>query len=312
MNFSNIDKAHELFQRNTKLLTEKIRHLQSNEFNLVLTGSYGRMEPTSGSDLDYFILHKPDFSEEKKREIIRDISSSLNHLSINTPSDGGVFGSGTTIDGLATQIGGADDTNERITKRILFLTESRPLMDDTIYKEAMTKLIERYISNAITEHQLALFFLNDVIRYYRTVCVDFENKTVEGGKSWGIRNIKLIFSRKLLYFGGVLIAAETAQQTALRKREIVSELIGMTPLQRIQHLFGTDANFALKHYDKFLSYLDNPEDRSKLESTPMDRCQHDEFFRCAKNEGQHFSFALLSLLKRRYSEFHPIYRSLIL
>jgi len=44
------------------------------------------------------------------------------------------------------------------------------------------------------------FLLHDLIRYYRTICVDFEYKTYENGKPWGDRNIKIQFSRKFLYF----------------------------------------------------------------------------------------------------------------
>lgn len=78
------------------------------------------------------------------------------------------------------------------------LLESDWLYGQEIYRGLFRSIIERYIGQKITQHQLARFFLNDLIRYYRTICRFPEYKTANGGKSWGDRNLKLMFSRKLL------------------------------------------------------------------------------------------------------------------
>lgn len=278
---------------------------------LVVSGSYGRLEATSGSDFDYFFLAQNDVDELTVRKSRETVDQVLFSLKIKAPSPDGAFGSYCRRKDLITDIGGKKDSNDNITRRVLFLTESRVVVGRDIFNDALIALIGRYVNDEISEHQLALFFLNDVIRYWRTLCVDFENKVFENGKDWGIRNIKLVFSRKLLYFGGILIAAETAQCTPRQKRETMRRLMALSPVERIRDLFSSDGDRALALYDSFLSRLNDPEFRQMLAGTPVDRGKHCEDFRCIKSDGQHFTFELFSLMRRRYTEYHPIYRSML-
>ena len=79
-----------------------------------------------------------------------------------------------------------------------------------------------------------MFLLNDIIRYYRTITIDFEFKTSETGKSWGLRNIKLTYSRKLIYFVGLLMVAKTQDLEKDEKANILIKYINMTPIERIE------------------------------------------------------------------------------
>jgi hypothetical protein len=82
---------------------------------------------------------------------------------------------------------------------MLLLLEGEWLVNEAGFHSLRREILQRYIGDKMTDHQLSLFLLNDVIRYYRTMAVDYEFKTNEGDKPkpWGIRNIKLVFSRKL-------------------------------------------------------------------------------------------------------------------
>lgn len=47
------------------------------------------------------------------------------------------------------------------------------------------------------------FLLNDIVRYWRTVTVDFvEKQRGQAGHGWGLRNAKLRMSRKLIFATG--------------------------------------------------------------------------------------------------------------
>jgi hypothetical protein len=144
------------------------------------------------------------------------------------PSTNGAFADVEDLPTILSNIGGNDDHNAKITRRVLFLLEGDWLNNRPFFQECRQQLLGRYIRDTITSHQLALFLLNDIIRYYRTVCVDFEFKTIEHDKPWGTRNIKLVFSRKLLYFSGVLVVAETMQRSYKEKVRIAA-FIGYNP-----------------------------------------------------------------------------------
>lgn len=299
---------------NTKIrqIAQALNDIASDEWSLIVNGSFARREVTRSSDFDFFILHKPTADSASIKEAIKRTKEASREFDIKLPSNDGVFGQEYDGDQIANNIGGEDDTNGKITRRVLFLLEGHAITGAKLFNEHRQALIERYIQENISDHQLGLFLLNDFIRYYRTVCVDFEFKTFEGKKPWGIRNIKLIFSRKLMYFSGVLMIAETAQRSLKLKREIIAEFANLTPIQRFQKACGSSANRALESYSKFLSALDNDKIRKALEATTKERHKEFEIFRDLKDEGQHFSAHLLSALQTTYPQSHPIHRALVL
>ncbi|MGN2432967.1 hypothetical protein [Pseudomonas syringae] len=52
----------------------------------------------------------------------------------------------------------------------------------------------------------------------------------------GVRNVKLRFSRKLLYFGGVISVAETAFVAQSDKNQLIADILDKTVLERVQDL----------------------------------------------------------------------------
>src|SRR5260370_15731830 len=137
-----------------------------------------------------------------------------------------------------------------------------------IYAEGLRairrQILERYIGSGISDHQLALFLLNDIIRYYRTMAVDYEFKTGEGPtpKPWGIRNIKLVFSRKLLYASGLFSVAMTADRASEQKIEILEKLFDLPVIDRMTEICGrANMSTVLSSYNYFLELLSDEQVR---------------------------------------------------
>lgn len=314
--------SEEIFK---KLQEEISKEINSKDFCIVSTGSFSRGEASSESDLDYFVIIDeekfPDNYFEKKGDGIlsplQSFSTPLNKIIKNLvpkdPGDTGTFGLEAiiSIQELTSNLGGTKDNNKSFTRRMLFLLEGKYLFNETLFETFRKQLVEQYIKESVSDHHLSRFFLNDIIRFYRTMATDFEYKVFEDGKNWGVRNIKLAFSRKLLYFAGLIVIAETAQKTRVKKIEETLEFLRMTPIERIIYCAGRKSEQALHLYNYFLTEISKEEVRKKLDAATPENSKENEEFRNLKNESKHFSWALSLLLKQTYDERHPIHHALI-
>jgi predicted nucleotidyltransferase len=284
----------------------------SNNFTIISGGSYARLEASELSDMDYFLVCKDAECQKALESKFKCIQKCIEEVVPKQPAWEGPFEKIESVTEMMQNVGGQHDINEKITRRILFLIEGVALYNEEAFNDYRMRLIKKYINTKITDHQLSMFLLNDIIRYYRTVCVDFEYKTAEAGKPWGTRNIKLIYSRKLLYFSSVLVCAETAQRDYEDKLRITNNLFCKTPIERIQEVCGARADKALKIYDDFLGQLSDRKIRKELNSLSKGNSRASNTFRKMKNASQHFTWELQKLLQDTYSSSHPIHRALIL
>ncbi len=194
---------------------------------------------------------------------------------------------------------------------MLFLLEGQPLSGREGFAFALRALLDRYIAPRVGDGMLPLFLLNDLIRYYRTIAVDYEYKTGEADKPWGLRNLKLVFSRKLLYASGLFAIATTREGPAEAKVARLESLLGLPPIDRMAAICGGSAMVpVLDRYDHFLDRLAQPGVRRHLERlTRKDR--DDPVFRDLKDAGYAFTRDLQRLFETTFPWDHPIHRAIV-
>lgn len=295
--FPNLLKAREataagFADRSPKL--EAFEH--DDDVSVVLMGSWGRAEVTSGSDDDFMVLvNGPERSEVKPS--IEQVKSVLTEA----PGSQGLFGNPVFCDLLVDNIGLDRDDNRNLTRRMLFLLESAPATRDEVYAAARDRVLRRYLDESVKDYRPPRFLLNDTIRYWRTICVDFAGKEKKGSEKWGLQNAKLRTSRKVLFAGGLLPILDCVEFTAGDMQEFLESQFDVPPTDRIASSFlkhdRADAGGrALGAYDEFLGLLDDQAVRDELRDVTRATADESPAFARAGMIARELESGLLALL----------------
>lgn len=229
-----------------RLLSENVPRYASEDTSLVVFGSLARGEWTSGSDLDWTYLIDGQANSDHLL-IAQKIHRTLGENKDRFPAPGqtGTFGNMVFSHELIHQVGGQHDTNKNTTQRILLLLESVPIGNSSqAYERVIRGIVNRYLeeeedtrllATAAGPYRVPRFLLNDVVRFWRTMAVDFASKQRDrGGEGWGLRNAKLRLSRKLIFASGLLVCFSCRLDEVLNS-EISTEKDGIR-LKLVNHI----------------------------------------------------------------------------
>lgn len=276
-----VKEYKELIDKNLKEIfgIKQIADLQFAE--VVLLGSIARGEITEGSDLDYFILQN-GASPQTTQTLITAVERFRQELEFEEPGGQGVFGNIVIAPNLYESIGLDIDTNLNMTRRLLLLTESIPITTEKTYTDVIEKILYRYCSDYLppqradkSEAKVPRFLLNDLVRLWRTMAVDF------GTKRWRstmddshLRLAKLRITRKILFVGPLATLLLIRKRIHVNNEMLVylKEWLSKPPLVQLAstaELLSDDSKDALKklllNYNKFIDIL-NGEERDILQS----------------------------------------------
>src|ERR1035438_7985990 len=304
------------------LLSSEVGKYTSEDTSLIVFGSLARGEWTSGSDLDWTYLIDGEANPDHL-VIVQKIQKVLkkDEKKFRPPGQTGTFGNMAFSHDIIHQIGGQNDTNKNTTQRILLLLESIAIGKRTdAYERVIKGVIDRYLeednNHLLTpdykKFRVPRFLLNDIVRFWRTMAVDFASKQRDrGGEGWGLRNAKLRMSRKLIFASGLLVCFDAnldpdlqgeistdKNGIKLKLLQHIRDHVQLTPLQILARsverykIPDPIATELFDSYAEFLEILNGENSRKALENLRSENSRTDETFKRVRRVSETFEHAL--------------------
>lgn len=275
---------------------------------IAVAGSIARMEASRESDVDLIIVLKSTTPKDAHKELYEEIWK-LIPKGYNRPNPKGIFSTCISESDLFAVAGGGDESYKDLSRRVLLLLESKWIFREDNYDDAVSKLIANYASIVIEQKgrkdKNFVFLMNDVIRYFRTICVNYAFSSTdpnEKGK-WPIRNIKLRHSRLLMYISLMYSFGVLSKYFNEDKVDILREFIGMEPLRRLYVIYriSNDTGYfrIAGYYSVFLSALQDREARRMLQDIEYEGRYDVDIFARLKANSDAFQAELLRFFDAR-------------
>jgi len=253
------DFSDERFEKLRESLTEA-PEICADKACIYATGSFGRREASPHSDLDLFIVSL-SYEKDDKVEIDRSRLSKLNEILLKAElirvskelkfpdfSQDGRFLQHHTERRLIRSTGNqSDDYENTFTARLLLLLESRPLVGKEIHSRIIDDVIERYWREFPDHYDrfMPAFLANDILRYWRTLCLNYEASTSEhplrdqtqiDSAKRKLKNYKLKHSRMLTCYSAVLFLLFVYERNRTVTVPDAQAMVSMTPTARVEYV----------------------------------------------------------------------------
>lgn len=228
-------------------LQEELSHALPEKYKnhgvcIYACGSLGRLEFGNASDLDAFYIVDslkegcngpiPKVDREEFFSVIRRINSMLD---FPPPSKGGKYLVFTPREDLFDIGSQEEDSKNSYTARMLLLLESKPLYNKQVYDKLIEDVVDQYFIDYPdhTENFNPLYLMNDIKRYWYTLCLNYENrrnKNDDRAERYRKR-LKLKFARRITCFS--MLAC--LYKKGIDKSYVVT-CTKMTPFERFEML----------------------------------------------------------------------------
>ncbi len=233
-------------------------------------GSLGRMEASDESDVDIVIVVKDDKNDKEATDAFDSVWQALELDEKHKPKKDGVFSKPISADTLCGKnIGNASEEMRVFGKRLLLLLESQPLYDDLGYDALITDIVNRYAKGYVDTdpNKEWTFLLNDLLRYFRALCVNYQFDFENDNRKWPLRNIKLRHSRVVMYSGLLFLLGEESVERTDKIASLLEKL-RLTPLERLAYAYERNKDWSFYRiaglYNTFLGKINDPDIRKAL------------------------------------------------
>jgi predicted nucleotidyltransferase len=262
-----------LLDLQNRLKVEKFDNIET----IAVCGSLSRLEASVCSDVDHVVIIRDEHKDIKSD--IAKLQKHITDLGATEPNRGGVFVQPRTTKELIEKLGQFDEDSDVFSKRMLLLMESTPIYNSDCYKKVMEDVYSRYAKIVKIEPAKEFtLLLNDLIRYFRSICLNYESKFWGENINWSIRNIKLRHSRVLIYMGLLSLIGESSKHGNDKYNWLFNQL-NLTPLDRIAMVYreNQDDGFhkVIELYNTFLGKISCKENREALNGT-----NYEERYKC--------------------------------
>jgi predicted nucleotidyltransferase len=244
-----------------------------------VTGSFARGEANSHSDLDLFIVglgtrDVPALSRLDQILVKADLIDATKKLNLPEFSADGEYLTHHTVEELLATLGKPeDDATNTFTARLLLLLESTPLVGEVAYDRIVDDVIASYWRDYQDNKNnfVPAFLANDVLRMWRTFCVNYEARTQsvppEKKAKRSVKNYKLKHSRLLTCYSALLYLLAVYSKDGAVSPTHTKTMIELTPTQRLEwmlsqpelHAAASEITKLLDSYERFLGNTDASE-----------------------------------------------------
>lgn len=243
-----------------------------DDATVVLMGSWGRRELTPRSDDDYMVLVRGSKATAPPRPIPEAVGRAFaaDPSGSTRPGREGIFAQVVYSADLVERVGLDDDSNTNLTRRMLLMLESVAACNAEVLEGTRRDVIDDYLSDSVKDFRPPRFLLNDLVRYWRTIGVDFVAKDRRrAGEGWGLRNAKLRTSRKLLFASGLLPVLRCHELAAAQIPDFLAAQLALPPTDRVADAFLRYENLidgaaVFSAYDRFLRMIGDEQVRAEL------------------------------------------------
>lgn len=215
-----------------------------------MTGSFGRGEASSHSDLDVFIVglgthETPALSRLNQILVKADLIEANKKLGLPEFSADGEYLTHHTVGELLGTLGKPeDDANNTFTARLLLLLESTPLVGESAYRRIVDDVIASYWRDYQDNKNnfVPAFLANDILRMWRTFCVNYEARTqsvpAEKRAKRSVKNYKLKHSRLLTCYSGLLYLLAVFSKSGTVSPTDAASMIALSPTERLEWMLS--------------------------------------------------------------------------
>ena len=211
--------------------------IKEHPLALFCAGSLSRMEVGNKSDLDLFVTaDEVDDNHVLRKRLFRitlfsEVMAINERLTFPPFSNDGEYLKICFMDDLKSRTGSRiDDSENLFTTRMLLILESQFIANEPVYRKHLSCILKLYYRDRSEANPFRpIFLLNDLLRYWRTMCLNYEEHRHDADQPFRKKNVNLKFSRMLTVFGTVLplIANSTDSVSKL------NSLCMKTPLERL-------------------------------------------------------------------------------